>query len=154
METPLYTFEATQSWINAWLICSFITAIMGFSVYYFQDKLPVEQRLKSVIGLVAALVGFVFIFAFTLKIYSLTRLKPVKIYRNSLETPYGTAEFKNIKDFYIKIEKHYKPMQPNVLADSARYFFILERDDKGHVLSEGDYPVDSILAKLNQVMGY
>ena len=84
----------------------------------------------------------------------MARLKPVKLYRTGIETPYGTAQLRDIKDFYIKKEVHYKPMQPNVIADSARYLFILEANDKGHVLSEGDYPIQEILAKMNDLMGY
>jgi hypothetical protein len=154
METPLYTFEAAKSLLDTWLIGSIIVGFLGFGAYFFQNKLPVRQNLRSVVGLAAALIGFVALLSLGLKLFSMSRLKPVKLYRNSIETPYGTAEFKEIKDFFIKKEIHYKPMQPNVIADSARYMFIIERNDKGHVLSEGDYMIDSILSKMNNVMGY
>jgi hypothetical protein len=154
METPLYTYEAAKSFLDTWLIGSIILGLLGFGAYFFQEKLPVEERLRKVIGLAAALIGLVAVLSMGLKLFSMARLKPVKLYRTSIETPYGTAQFREIKDFYIKKEVHYKPMQPNVVADSARYLFILEGNDKGHVLSEGDYPIHDILTKMNDLMGY
>jgi hypothetical protein len=154
METPVFIYEATKNYLESWLIGSIIVGLLGFGLYFFQEKLPVAQRLKNVVGLAAALIGLVAMLSLGLKLFSMARLKPVKLYRNSVETPYGTAQWRDIKDFYIKSEVHYKPMQPNVIADSARFFFIIERNDKGHVLSEGDYPIDSILAKMNDLMGY
>ena len=154
METPLYTYEAAKSFLDTWLIGSILVSSLGFGTYFFQEKLSVEVRLRKVIGLAAALIGLVAVLSMGLKLFSMARLKPVKLYRTSIETPYGTAQLREIKDFYIKKEVHYKPMQPNAISDSARYLFILERDDKGHVLSEGDYAIDSILAKMNDLMGY
>lgn len=154
MDTPLYTFEAAKSYSDAWFVGSIIVSLLGFGTYFFQKKLPVRDNLKAVIGLAAALIGLVAVLSLGLKVFSMMRLKPVKLYRNSIETPYGTAQLREIKDFYIKKETHYKPMQPNIIADSARYLFILERNDKGHVLSEGDYAIDSVLAKMNDLMGY
>jgi hypothetical protein len=154
MDTPLHTFEAAKSYSDIWLVGSLILGLLGFGLYFFQEKIPVEQRLRSVVGLAAAMIGLVAVLSLSLKLFSMARLKPVKLYRNSVETPYGTASLREIKDFYIKKETHYKPMQPNVVSDSARYLFILERNDKGHVLSEGDYPIDSILSKMNDLMGY
>jgi hypothetical protein len=154
METPLYTYEAAKSFLDSWLIGSILISLIGFGLYFFQEKIPVEQRLKNVVGLAAALVGLVAVLSLGLKLFSMARLKPVKLYRNSVETPYGTVQWREIKDFYIKKETHYKPMQPNVITDSTRFLFIVERNDKGHVLSEGDYPIDSVLAKMNDLMGY
>jgi hypothetical protein len=154
METPLYTYEAAKSFLDSWLIGSIIISLVGFGLYFFQEKIPVEQRLKHVVGLAAALFGLVAVLSLGLKLFSMARLKPVKLYRNSVETPYGTVQWREIKDFYIKKETHYKPMQPNVITDSTRFLFIVERNDKGHVLSEGDYPIDSVLAKMNDLMGY
>ena len=154
METTLYTYEAAKSFLDTWLIGSIVLGLLGFGAYFFQEKLPVEVRLRKVIGLAAALIGLVAVLSMGLKLFSMARLKPVKLYRTSVETPYGTAQLREIKDFYIKKEVHYKPMQPNAIADSARFLFILEANDKGHVLSEGDYPIDSILAKMNDLMGY
>ena len=154
METPLYTYEAAKTFLDTWLIGSALLGLLGFGAYFFQDKLPVDVRLRKVVGLAAALIGLVAVLSMGLKLFSMARLKPVKLYRTSVETPYGTAQLREIKDFYIKKEVHYKPMQPNAIADSARFLFILEANDKGHVLSEGDYPIDSILAKMNDLMGY
>jgi hypothetical protein len=154
METPLFTFEAAKTYSDIWLVGSIIVGIIGFGLYFFQEKIPVERRLRTVVGLAAALIGLVAMLSLCLKLFSMARLKPVKLYKNSIETPYGTAQLREIKDFYIKKEVHYKPMQPNVVADSASYLFILERNDKGHVLSEGDYPIHAILAKMNDLMGY
>jgi hypothetical protein len=154
METPLYTYEAAKSFLDSWLIGSIIITLIGFGLYFFQEKIPVEQRLKNVVGLAAALIGLVAALSLGLKLFSMARLKPVRLYRDGVETPYGTVQWREIKDFYIKKETRHKPMQPDVVTDSTRFLFIVERNDKGHVLSEGDYPIDSVLAKMNDLMGY
>ena len=101
------------------------------------------------------LLGFLAVIAsgfFLLRLLSQAKLKTVSIYNNRIETPYGEVRLQDIRDYYIKIERKYKPLNPNEITDSTRYFFIHEKSDKTHVLSEGDYLIDSILFKLNYVV--
>ena len=101
------------------------------------------------------ILGFFAVIAFgttVFRLYSKWRLQPIEIYNNYIKTPYGDAPLSNILDSYIKLEIKYKPMQSNIAQDSAHYLFIIERNSKTHVLSEGDYPIKEVLDKLNETM--
>ena len=155
MDKPLYTFEALKhatDWVLVLTSCVVILmALMSFVVTKYA-KLDTNRR--NIVVMLCFFIGIIAAGTAAFRLISLWKLKPVQIYVDRIETPYGTARLDNIRDFYVKLERHYKPMNPNEVKDSARYFFLLERNDKTHVLSEGDYQVDSILAKLNDVMGY
>ena len=155
MDKLLYTFEALKhatDWVLVLTSCVVILmALMSFVVTKYA-KLDTNRR--NIVVMLCFFIGIIAAGTAAFRLISLWKLKPVQIYVDRIETPYGTARLDNIRDFYVKLERHYKPMNPNEVKDSARYFFLLERNDKTHVLSEGDYQVDSILAKLNDVMGY
>ena len=155
MDKPIYIFEPFKQDIDGWLVLtSIVLALAIFGILYFKNNKKMEYNRRNALLMVFSFVTIIATATGAFRLYSKWRLKPVEIYVNKIVTPYGTAPFKNIRDFYIKLERRYKPMQENEISDSAHYFFILERNDKGHVLSEGDYPIDSILAKLNDAMGY
>jgi hypothetical protein len=123
-------------------------------IFYLNKNAQIDAARRNVLILVLGLICLVVVSTFGFKLLSLWKLQSVKIYNTKIETPYGSTPLSNVKDFYIKLERKYKSLQPDKAVDSARYFFLIERHDKTHVLSEGDYPIDSILSKLNQVMGY
>ena len=102
--------------------------------------------------MVLTFIGVIALGTSAMKLYSQYRLKPVEIYSNRIVTPYGATPLSNVSDYYIKLEKTFKPLQTDVVRDSARYFFLIEKNDKTHVLSEGDYPIYGILDSLNKVM--
>ena len=155
MEKPLYVFEPLSHGFDTWLVGSLFLALASAAIYFwFQKKTKLDANRRAVVAMAAAFVGFVAFGTVVFRLYSSYRLQPVRLFNDRIETLYGVAQLRDVRDFYIKREFHYKPMQPNVITDSTRFFFILERNDKTHVLSEGDYPVDSILAKMNDVMGY
>ena len=155
MDKPLYTFEPLKQATDWVLIGTVCLVVLMLIVAFFakkQTKLDVNRR--NIILMICFFIGSIAFGTAAFRLLSLWKLKPVQIFSNRVETPYGTAPINNIRDFYIKIERHYKPMNPSEVTDSSRYFFLMERNDKTHVLSEGDYQVDSILAKLNDVLGY
>jgi O-antigen/teichoic acid export membrane protein len=155
MDKPLYTFEPMKhatDWVLVGTFC--LVALMLFMTYLIKKYSKLDVNRRNVLIMVCFFIGIIAAGTAIFRLISMWKLKPVQIYSHRIETPYGTAELNNVRDFYIKIERHYKPMNPDAVTDSARYFFLLERNDKTHVLSEGDYEVDSILAKLNDVMGY
>jgi hypothetical protein len=155
MDKPLYVFEPTRTFLDTWFLGSAIALLALGTLWFLLKNNPnLDKNRRAVLGLILGLIGLVAGFSLAVKLFSYARLQPVEFHSKYVKTPYGKAEFRNIRDFYIKIERKYKPMQPNVMTDSSRYFFILERSDKTHVLSEGDYPIDSILAKMNSTMGY
>ena len=155
MDKPLYSFEPLKQSTDWVLVLTFSVVILMLLAAYAVSKYgKLDTNRRNIVIMVCFFVGVVAMGTALFRLMSLWKLKPVQIFSDRIETPYGTAPLKNVRDFYVKIERHYKPINPTVVSDSARYFFLLERDDKTHVLSEGDYPVDSILAKLNDVMGY
>lgn len=155
MDKPLYTFEPFKQSIDWVVVLTLALVLLMLFVSFLvkkYSKLDVTRR--NIVNMVCFFIGIIAAGTAVFRLISLWKLKPVEIYAKRIETPYGTAQLNNIRDFYIKTEMRTKPMNPNAVTDSSRYFFLLERNDKTHVLSEGDYQIDSILAKLNDVMGY
>ena len=155
MDKAIYTFEPFKQSTD-WVLVITVSLIIGMilGTWLLNKYVQLDTTRRNIIIMVCFFVGIIAAGTALFRLISLWKLKPVQIYNNRIETPYGTAQFNNIRDFYVKIERHYKPMNPEVVTDSARYFFLIERNDKTHVLSEGDYAIDSVLAKLNDVMGY
>ncbi len=155
MDKPLHIFEPTKTFLDSWFIGSALALILLIFVWFWlKNTQKLDKNRRAVVSLLLGMGSLVAGFSLAVKLFSYVRLQPVAIYNNRIETPYGAADYRNVRDFYIKIERKYKPMQPNVVTDSSRYFFVLERSDKTHVLSEGDYPIDTILVKMNEIMGY
>lgn len=155
MDKPLYIFEPFKhatDWVLIWT--AVLIGLMLFIAYAVKKYANLDTTRRNIVTMVCFFIGIIAAGTAVFRLISMWKLKPVQIYTNRIETPYGTAPLNNIRDFYIKIEMRTKPMNPNAVTDSSRYFFLLERNDKTHVLSEGDYQIDSILAKLNDVMGY
>lgn len=155
MDKPLYIFEPIKQATDWVLVLTFaVVTFMLLVAYWVIKYTKLDTNRRNIVIMLCFFVGIIAAGTAAFRLISMWKLKPVQIFADRVETPYGTARLNNIRDFYIKLERHYKPMNPNEVKDSARYFFILERNDKTHVLSEGDYQVDSILAKMNDVMGY
>lgn len=155
MDKPLYIFEPFKHTTD-WVLVGTLSAVvlMVFLAYAVSKYSKLDVNRRNILMMLCFFIGILAAGTATFRLISMWKLKPVQIFSDRIVTPYGTAPINNIRDFYVKMERHYKPMNPSEVKDSARYFFLLERNDKTHVLSEGDYPVDSILAKLNDVMGY
>jgi hypothetical protein len=155
MDKPLYTFEPFKH-ATDWVLIgtAFLVILMFLAAFAVQKYAKLDTNRRNIVNMVCFFIGIIAAGTAVFRLISLWKLKPVQIYSNRVETPYGTAPLNEIRDFYIKTERRTKPMNPSAVTDSSRYFFLMERSDKTHVLSEGDYDVDSILAKLNNVMGY
>jgi hypothetical protein len=154
MDTPLHTFDAIKSPFDAWLVAPILIALAcGLAILYVQKNTTLDYNRRSILVMVLGFFIVIALVSFGLKAYSYWRLKPVQIFNNRIVTPYGEAPFSNVA-FYIKLENTYKPLQSEIVRDSARYFFLIEKNEKTHVLSEGDYPIYDILDKMNQQMGY
>ncbi len=151
MDKPLHTFEPYSASTDFWLIflsTVFFLCLLGI---FLIKKTRLDAPRRAVVSMILSFIAVILAGFVGLRVYSSFKLSPVKIYINRIETPYGEANFREVRDFYIKQERKYKPMNPNEVTDSTRYFFLFERSDKTHVLSEGDYLIDSILAKMNEV---
>jgi hypothetical protein len=153
MDKPLFTFEPYKQSLDAWTI-ALMGAVAAFLIfiYIYLPKIKLDKTRRNIISMLLSFLtviagGFV-----VLRLVSKVKLTNVEVYNNHIKTPYGDVRLQDIQDYYIKIENKYKPLNPNVITDSTRYFFLIEKNSKTHVLSEGDYLIDSILAKLNYVV--
>ena len=155
MDKPLYSFAANKTPFDAWLIAPILIALVCVLVIlYFRKKTNLDYNRRNIVVMVLGFFTVIALGTALMKAVSYWRLQPVQIFTNRIVTPYGETPLSNVSDFYVKLEKTYKPMQTEVVRDSARYFFLIEKNDKTHVLSEGDYDIYDILDKMNEVMGY
>jgi hypothetical protein len=150
MNKPLFTFEPYAQSFDFWTVfLMVIAAVSLILIYFYVPKIKLD---KTRLNIISMLLGFFAVIAggfIVLRLASKMKLTTVEIYSNHIKTPYGDVRFQDIEDFYIKIEKKTKMLNPNEIIDSTRYFFLMEKSRKTHILSEGDYLIDSILAKMN-----
>ena len=80
------------------------------------------------------------------------RLGPVNIYTSSIETPYGTIQFDEIRN--AKIESNQQPsmINPQLNRRTVKLLIIEERSGKAHIFSEKDYRVQEILNGLKEAV--
>ncbi len=149
---PLYTFNPLKISFDFYLwIPLFIMLLCIIAGYTAQKNMPDKNRRLTVL----MLLSFVIVIGLCTsasRLYAIYRMKPVKLYTDHIETPFGTTTYFNIKDYFIRLQRDYKPMQSEAIRDSMRYLMIIERNDKTHLLSEGDYKIDSILVKMNEII--
>jgi hypothetical protein len=155
MDKPLYIFHPLEQSVDKVLYLSLSVLVLSFSAgYYFGVLSKMERNRRLSALMIVFFIGAIAAGTTGFRLFSKARIRPIQLFTNRIETPYGIVSLTNIRDYYIKLERHFQTMNPTVVRDSARYFFLLERSDKTHVLSEGDYPIDSILVKMNELMGY
>jgi hypothetical protein len=153
MDKPLFTFEPYKQSLDVWTIALMgaVAACLVF-IYFYLPKIKLDKTRRNIISMLLSFLAVIAGGFVVLRLVSKVKLTTVEVYNNHIKTPYGDVRLQDIHDYYIKIENKYKPLNPNVITDSTRYFFIIEKNSKTHVLSEGDYLIDSILAKLNYVV--
>ncbi|MEO0044575.1 MAG: hypothetical protein RL329_4023 [Bacteroidota bacterium] len=155
MNKPLHIFERLDILMPWGLIVSVVLALLSFGLArFYVQKLNLDYNRRQVVRLLLLFAGATASFSAIFRGVSLLRLTPVCIYADATETPYGKVAHKDLADFYIKLEMRTRPMQPDVPIDSTKFLHLIEKTGKTHILSAGDYPIDSILAKLNIVLGY
>ena len=153
MEKPLYVIEPFKHGADFWLIFSICIVVLSLiGVYYFYKNKSLDYNRRNIMVMILGFFAAISFGTTVFRLYSKWRLQPIEIYSNYIKTPYGDASLNNILDSYIKLEIKYKPMQAGIAQDSAHYLFIIERNNKTHVLSEGDYPIIEVLDKLNETM--
>ena len=153
MDKPLYSFASINQGLNGWLIAPLLIAALCLAgILYFRKNTTLDYNRRNIIVMVLSFIGIIGVGTAAMKLYSQWRLKPVEIYTNRIVTPYGETPLSNISDFYIKLENKYKPLRTDIVLDSAHYFFLIEKNEKTHVLSQGDYPIYDILDNLNRVI--
>ena len=152
-EKCLYTFDALKIAFDFWLWMPLgLILLCIFSGYILQKQIADKDRRLTTL-MILSFVGVISLLTAGSRLYAITRMQPVKLYTEHIETPFGSTTYFNIKDYFIRLQRDYKPMQPDAPRDSMRYLMIIERNDKTHLLSEGDYKIDSIFLKMNEIIG-
>jgi len=150
----LYTFEAANSGAYTNFVLSVIAAVLGIGgmLYVLRREASREQRHLNIV--IAMLLFFLFLIGSSTAFFSYMRLRkvgPVDIYEAGMKTPYGKVQFADIRNAEIITDE-----EPNVLSGSTgrrtRILTIIERDGKTHALSQEDYPIQEILAKMKQTL--
>ena len=154
------SFEAYKHSVDWFLVLVGLLAVgTALGIWWLNKKVYEDSRDKNMKNVYVMFLTFVCLIAcgsWLFKAFSLWSLKPIEIYSHSIKTPNGRADFKDITDFFVKPHFVSKSMDPNSPVDSTRFLMIMERkggdQEKMHVLSEGDYPVDSVFACLSRLM--
>ena len=78
------------------------------------------------------------------------RIANIELYSSEIKTPYGIAQFKNIKDIYFE-----ESVEPNWIGSNGKRYKMLiisEKNKKGHVLSEENYKIQEIAQELKMAI--
>ena len=151
-EKCLYTFEPLKISFDYWLWMPIMFIVLCVLVGIVSHKKIEEKNRRLTVLMLLSFIGVISFFTSLSRLYALWRMQPIKLYTEHIETPFGKTKYTDIKDFFVRTQNDYKPMQPTVVRDSIRYLMIIERSDKTHLLSEADYPIDSIFVKLDEEM--
>lgn len=152
MEQDVRIFNAvnTQSEQGFWIgLIVFVLAVLAtwLLLRRHNRKPRKELTLLALLSfIVAMLAGGTALFS---KLTS-TRIGPVTLTAETIETPYGTAQLSELQNAYIEMDQRKSLINPNITTDRVRLLLIIEDDGKTHVLSEANYPVEEILAALKK----
>lgn len=151
MDSPRFVFDAFSPDFGSLIVPSIwgVVAILAALGVRFTQR--IEPKIKNALILPMYFLVVLAVGSWGYRFYSIWRLKPLKIFNDRIETPYGVAKMTEIKDYFIRMDKKYQPFTSERAVDSIRFLFIIERGEKIHALSEGDYPIDSVLSKINTV---
>lgn len=155
MGEPLYTFLPTNT-TDSFSFWGSIAVVVGSAialVYLLRKKSSGDAYRRQM--LLAMLVFFALIMAATtafFSFWSIQKIGPVVVYSEQMETPYGTVAFDDITRAYIEMNGKRSLVNPGATTNSVRMLFIEEIDGKMHVMSEDNYDIDEILAKMKSIV--
>lgn len=152
MENDIQIFQAVNTesehvfWIS--LVVLIVAAVATWLLLRSHNKKPrKEYTLLALLSFIAALLaGGTAVFS---KLTT-TRIGPVTLTAETIETPYGTAQLSALQNAYIQMDQRKSFVNPNLTQDRVRLLLIIEQDGKTHVLSEANYPIEQILDELKQ----
>jgi hypothetical protein len=156
MEELLHTIEPSgSSELSTILIAIFVALGAAAATFaLLRTSATGGQRSRILAG--AMLLFFLFLISSSTAFFSWLKMQkvgPVKIYRHAVETPYGKAAFQDIKNIYIHLDQQPSRINPNQARRQTRLLVIEERQGKAHLLSEEDYDIMEVMAKLKKAMG-
>lgn len=152
MEQDMQVFQAvnTQTEQTFWIglvVCLLAALATWFLLRAYNQQARKEYSLLALLSfIVALLAGGTALFS---KLTS-TKIGPVTLTSEAIETPYGEARLADIQNAYIEMNQRKSYVNPNITQDRVRLLLIIEKDGKTHVLSEANYPIEDILNQLRE----
>lgn len=153
---PLYIFEPVKTGFSLTIWTSLgLVAIAGVGMFFLLKK-KVSDLSYNMRMLLSMLLFFVVIIAASTAFFSFwasTRVIPVKIYANSVETDRGKVNFKQLKGAYINADKGSSGgLMPSTKRDTTKLLIIEEKTGRTHVLSSYNYNVMRIVRLLQPMI--
>lgn len=147
--TPIHTADQMTLWI-----ASAVAAIVFYGmVRALKGKIPLDRNRSMVLGMFLFFVFLISVSTVFFSFWSMKKTGPVRIYADSIETPFGKAAFEDILN--AKIEDYRKPSLVNPgqsRGKKIRSLLIEERNKKAHYLSSENYDIEKIMAELKQAV--
>ncbi len=153
MNEALFSFEPNTSELSLYYIGGAIVVllcILGF-MYAMKTNKKLLLLFSGFMGIIALGTG---IFSYL----TINRLNTVQLYENGLTTPRGTLTFDKIRTIKLEeFKEHSKyPVQRGgefISIDTARVILVEEYGGDIHLISEENYPIDSIFGHLSVLVG-
>ena len=155
MTEALYTFQPDLSDSYSTLITGLVIGLGGLAGALYLLKVPGSRENRTFRQLGAMLLFFGFLIGAGMSLFSwwtTRKLSPVVLYPDAIETPFGRAEFDQIENAYIKEELQKSFIKPSIPTGSYKVLIIEEIGGKAHALSEENYDLPEIMAKLKEAV--
>lgn len=144
----LYTFEPSQTELTGWLIAGAVVlvACVGAAYYFYRRK---QEHWAMLLGFVGMTAAGTCIFSYA----TAERMAPVRILPNTLVVEEQPIPYRNLRNAYIEQDYVRSRMATDRILDTTRLLFVETTLDKElYILSEDNYPIDSILVRLREVV--
>ncbi len=154
MNDPIYVFEA----VNSTDYKNFLLSLGVATVLLLVSILLYARRKKSSWGknrMLAAAMFCFFIFLIAgstawFSYLSFQKLSAIKIYADSITTPYGASSFEDILKASLEDDEQTSMVNRNITLASTRLLIIEEKKNKTQVISEKNYDVEAVFAALRE----
>ncbi len=153
MEVPIHIFEPiTFKATLITVIFSFLSiSILGFLIFLNKKEMSYDEAKRR--GLYSILLGIALLLTSStaiLNFWNSFKFKPIKLFKDSIETPRGKVAYEDIQNAYIYIDKPTTITTPpaDSLMNYDRLLILEEFNKTSHVMAEENYPIEDILKKL------
>ncbi len=155
MKEPIFTanpVHTADQW-TLWIALAVAGLVFYGMLRALKGRIQLDRNRSIALGM---FLFFVFLIAISTAFFSFWSMKktgPVRIYADSIETPFGRAAFEDIVN--AQIEDYRKPSLVNPAQNRGkrvRSLLIEERSKKAHFLSSENYDIGEIMAQLKKAV--
>lgn len=156
MEIPIHIFEPIT--FKATLITVIFSllsiGIVGFLIFLNKKEMSYDEAKRR--GLYSILLGIALLLTTStaiLNFWNSLKFTPIKLYKDSIETPRARVAYEDIQNAYIYIDKPMTITTPpaDSLMNYDRLLILEEFNKTSHVMAEENYPIEDILEKLRSL---